>query len=55
MLLHANGTNLVNISEYQIVIVSGRVLKQSYLYNNMMLTGKKNVYIIVISVVITIN
>ena len=26
--------NLVNISEHQILIVSGRVLKQCYLHNN---------------------
>ena len=32
MLLHANE---VNISEHQILIVSGRVLKQCYLHNNM--------------------
>ena len=35
MLLHANGTNWVNISGHQILIVSGRVLKQCYLHNNM--------------------
>ena len=35
MLLHANGQNWVNISGHQILIVSGRVLKQCYLHNNM--------------------
>ena len=35
MLLHVNGPNWVNISEHQILIVSGRVLKQCYLHNNM--------------------
>ena len=35
ILLHANGTNWVNISEHLILIVSGRVLKQYYLHNNM--------------------
>ena len=35
MLLHANGTNWVSISGHQILIVSGRVLKQCYLHNNM--------------------
>ena len=35
MLLHANGTNWVNISGQQILIVSGSVLKQCYLHNNM--------------------
>ena len=35
MLLHANGTNWVNISGHQSLIVSGRVLKQCYLHNNM--------------------
>ena len=28
LLLHANGTNWVNISEHQILIISQRVLKQ---------------------------
>ena len=35
LLLHANGTNCVNISERQILIVSGSELKQYYLHNNM--------------------
>ena len=35
MLLHANGTNWVSISGHQILIVSGRVLKQCYLHNTM--------------------
>ena len=35
MLLHANGTHWVNILERQILINSGRVLKQCYLHNNM--------------------
>ena len=55
MLPHANGTNWVNISELQIFIVSGRVLKQCYLHNNMKCTENNNVYIIVICVVITVN
>ena len=32
---NANGTNWVSISGHQILIVSGRVLKQCYLHNNM--------------------
>ena len=35
MPLHANGTNSVNVLERQILINSGRVLKQCYLNNNM--------------------
>ena len=35
MLLHVNGTNWLNISGHQILIVSRRVLKQCYLHNNM--------------------
>ena len=35
MPLHANGTNLVNVFERQLLIHSGRVLKQCYLHNNM--------------------
>ena len=36
------------MSDRQILIVSGRVLKQCYLHNNMKLTENNNVYIIVI-------
>ena len=35
MLLQANGTNWVNISGHQILIVSGKVLKQCYIHINM--------------------
>ena len=35
MPLHANGTNWVNVFERQLLIHSGRVLKQCYLHNNM--------------------
>ena len=35
MLLYANGKNGVNLSGHQILIVSGRVLKQCYLHNIM--------------------
>ena len=48
----------MNLLEREIVIVSGRVLKQCYLYRNMGLTENNNAYIynsIVISVVITVN
>ena len=55
MLLHANGTNEVNVLERQILIVLGRVLKQCYLHNNMELTENNNLYIVVISVVVTVN
>ena len=55
MPLHANGTNWVNVLERQIVIVSGRVLKQCYLHNNMKMTKNNNVSIIAIFVVITVN
>ena len=35
MLLHASGTNWVDVLEHQVLIHSGRVLKQCYLHNNM--------------------
>ena len=35
MPFHANGTNWVNVFERQLLIHSGRVLKQCYLHNNM--------------------
>ena len=58
MLFHANGTKRVNISDYQILIVSGRVLKQCYLHTNMDADFKQQcciVHIIIISVLITGN
>ena len=55
MLLHANGSNWVNKREHQILIVSGRVLKQCYLHNNM--DDDNNIWfvLIIISVEITVN
>ena len=44
----------MNISEHQILIVSGIVLKQCYLHKMGMIENN-NVYIIVIYVVITVN
>ena len=55
LMLHANSTNLMSILEHPILIVSGRVLKQCCLHENMELTENNNVYIIVICVVITVN
>ena len=45
----------VNISEHQIWIVSGRVLNNVIYTTKWMLTVSNNLYIIVISVVITVN
>ena len=47
MLLHANGTNWVNISEHP-MIVSGSVLKQCYLHNNMDADCKQRMYILLL-------
>ena len=55
MLLQANGTHWVNILERQILIPPGIVLKQCYLHNNMYADWKQHLYIIVISVVSTVN
>ena len=42
MPLHANGTNCVKVFERQLLINSGRVLKQCYLHNNSKLHSKFN-------------
>ena len=55
MLLHANGTNWVNISKHQIFIVSGRVLNNVIYTTIWMLIVNNNLSIIVISVVSTVN
>ena len=58
MLLQANGTNCVNISEHQILIVSERLLKQCIYTTIWMLTENNYiciVHIIFISVLITVN
>ena len=48
ILLHANGTNGVNITEHQILIISGRVLKQCYLHNNMGADSKQQCIIVLL-------